>query len=255
MTTVNNSRNQFWPRPSLKDPVSILIPVCNEEGSIESLIAEVVVTLYRHLPEGSEIIIQEGGSNDKTKEILRDLYKRWPFLKIEFNDEKEGFVEVTKSLFNKANCPLVFFLDSDGQCIPSEFWELIPNATNFDFVLGKKSIRYDPLPRQILSRVFNIIARVLFGFSFTDINFGFRLMKIEVLHECLTQVNTMPLMINAEIVIIANMKNKKMIEVPVKHRPRLYGEVKGFDLRKIHLEVFQAFIGLIKLKNRFKYIS
>ena len=67
---------------SMGEPVSILLPVCNEVEGIESVIAELVEVVYWHLPAGSEFLIEEGGSVDGTKEILKDLKMRWPFLNI-----------------------------------------------------------------------------------------------------------------------------------------------------------------------------
>jgi len=238
-----------WPRQKLYLPVSILIPVSNEAEGIESFLAETVETVYRYLPEGSEIHIEEGGSRDGTRDVLVDLNRRWTFLNIDYNNKKEGFAVAAATLYRRAKCPLIFFLDSDGQCVPAEFWKLVPAINDHDFVLGKKKIRHDPLYRRVLSRSFNTTAGVLFGLRFTDINFGYRLVWRDPLLKSLECRRYMQTMLNAELVILASLMDFKICEVPVHHRPRLYGAPQGFNTSKILLEAVAAFYALLLLKR------
>ena len=230
-------------------PVSILLPVCQEAEGIESVVAELAEVVFRYLPEGSEFLIEEGGSTDGTKEILQELTQRWPFLKVHYSDRKEGFAVAARKLYQRASCPLIFFTDSDGQCVASEFWRLMSALDGNDFVLGRKRIRHDPLMRRVSSRVFNLIARLLFGFSFCDINFGFRICSRKEILNVLEDVEVMPTMINAEIAIVAHARALSMVEVDVHHRPRLFGMVQGFS-GFFPAEVLRAFLGLLKLKRK-----
>lgn len=232
-------------------PTSILVPVCQEADGIESVIAELVEVVFRYLPEGSEFLIEEGGSTDGTKEILRELQERWPFLKVNYSDKKEGFAAAAHKLYRRSSCPLIFFTDSDGQCVASEFWRLMDAFNGSDFVLGRKRVRHDPLTRRLSSRVFNLIARMLFGFPYRDINFGFRLSAREALLDVLHDVHVMPTMINSEIAIIAHAKGYRLAEVDVHHRPRLFGMSQGF-VGFFPAEAFKAFFGLVKLKKELK---
>jgi glycosyltransferase involved in cell wall biosynthesis len=230
-------------------PISILMPVCQEAEGIESVVAELAEVVFRYLPEGSEFLIEEGGSTDGTKEILRELEQRWPFLKVNYSDRKEGFAAAARKLYERAACPLIFFTDSDGQCVASEFWRLAGALDGNDMVLGRKRVRHDPLMRRITSRVFNFIARTLFGFKYRDINFGYRLCLRSVMANVLESVEVMPTMINAEIVIIAHANGLRLVEVDVHHRPRLFGMSQGFA-GFIPTEALHAFVGLLKLKKK-----
>lgn len=232
-------------------PISILLPVCQEADGIESVIAELVEVVFRYLPEGSEFLIEEGGSTDGTKEILQELATRWPFLKVSYSDKKEGFAVAAQKLYQRASCPLVFFTDSDGQCVASEFWRLINALNSNDFVLGRKRIRHDPMMRRLSSRAFNLVARTLFGFKYRDINFGFRLCSRKAILDALQDVHVMPTMINSEIAIIAHARGYRIVEVDVYHRPRLFGMAKGF-VGFFPAEAFKAFLGLLKLRNSLK---
>ncbi|HBA84335.1 MAG TPA: hypothetical protein DCZ95_09605 [Verrucomicrobia bacterium] len=232
---------------TLSEPVSILLPVCNEAEGIESIIAEFVEVVYRHVPEGSEFLINEGGSTDGTKEILRELNKRWPFLNIDYKEKKEGFAKAAIQLYRRSSCPLLFFADSDGQCVASEFWKLAGLIQDHDFVLGVKKIHYDPFVRRVASRNFNAISRLLFGFQFRDINFGFRLSRREALLKTLDRAHYMPTLLNAELTILAYCMGYRLCEIQVHHRPRIYGMSRGLVPNSVPSESWRAFKALIGL--------
>jgi glycosyltransferase involved in cell wall biosynthesis len=232
------------PTEIIPEPVSILAPVCNEAEGIESFVVELVEVVYRYLPEGSEILIEEGGSTDGTKDILRELNERMPFLQIGYSPNKEGFAAAARKLFRRAKNPLVFFVDSDGQCVIPEFWKMAGYIRDCDWVISRKNIRRDPLERRVLSRTFNLIARKLFGFEYRDINYGFRLCRRDKVLRALDATKHMPTLLNAELLIRAHLAGDRIREVPVHHRPRLYGVSQGLHPSSIVRETLKAFRGL-----------
>jgi dolichol-phosphate mannosyltransferase len=242
-------------RSKVTEPVSLLLPVCNEAEGIESIVVEMMEVVFRYLPEGSEFLINEGGSTDGTKDVLRDLSARWPVLDISYKEEKEGFANAARSLYRRARCPLLFFSDSDGQCVVSEFWKLVPHIADADFVLGRKKIRYDPLLRRISSRCFNALARAIFHLPLYDINYGFRLSRREALMDVLPHVKHMPTLLNAEVTIVAVLRGHRVKEVPVYHRPRLYGVSRGLVPNSMLRESWVAFKGLRAMARSSKSIE
>lgn len=245
MATVARAR-----RTQLQEPVSILLPVCDEVEGIESVLAELVEVVYRHLPDGSEFLIEESGSKDGTRELLQELQIRWPFLNIRFQPKREGFGPAARALYARASCPWVFFTDSDGQCVGSEFWRLAEHVENHDFVLGVKRIRYDPLVRRITSRVFNRIAKTLFSVPGEDINFGFRLARREAVLRCLDHCADLPTLLNAEVSIYAHALGYRILPVRVHHRPRIFGLSRGLTPGSVPANSWKAFIGLLKIRKK-----
>lgn len=237
------------PTEIIPEPVSILAPVCNEAEGIESFVVELVEVVFRYLPKGSEILIEEGGSTDGTKEILRELNERLPFLQIGYSPHKEGFATAARKLFRRANNPLIFFVDSDGQCVIPEFWKMAAHIGDNDWVISRKNIRRDPLERRILSRTFNWIARKVFGFEYRDINYGFRLCRRDKVLRALDAANHMPTLLNSELLIRAHLAGDLIKEISVHHRPRLYGVSQGLHPSSIVRETFKAFKGLWMLKR------
>lgn len=236
-------------KEALSEPVSILMPVCNEVEGIESVLAEMVEVVFRHLPAGSEFLIEEGGSTDGTKELLRELNQRWPFLDICYSDKKEGFAKAARKLYERSKCPLSFFLDSDGQCVGSEFWKMAAEIHKADCVLGVKRVHHDPLLRRVASMCFNGIARQMFGLPFHDINFGFRLGRRDAILLCLSECKHMRTLLNAEMTIRLSQRGFRLVEVVVHHRPRLFGTSRGLDPDSLFREAWQAYRGLWATKR------
>ena len=237
---------------TLPAPVSILMPVCNEVEVLEDVLEEWVTDVIQHLPPGSELIIAEAASIDGTREILGRLCQKYAFMRVIYRDTKEGFAAAARLLYAEATCPLVFFTDSDGQYVPSEFWKLAPFVGEFSIVHGAKIGRQDPFFRKVASAVFNRIARVMFDVHYSDINSAFRIMKTDMVKELLPELKCMPTLINAELLLRAEMDNHSIKQVHVIHRRGRKGVSRGLPPKHFLKESLAAYRGLLLLKSEYK---
>lgn len=238
------------PRCPIAEPVSIVMPVFNERDILESVLAEYAEVLFRHLPAGSEFLIDEGGSTDGTREMLQEFKQRWPFLDVVHKTQREGAWKALQDLVLRAKCPWVFVVDSDGQCVAQEFWRLAPFMKDHDLVLGAKRIRYDPYYRRFGSEVFNAGMKLLFGIRHSDINFSFRLCRRDVIQECARRyARALPNLFNAETTIWAHVLGYRIKEVPVHFRPRLYGVSHCFPGGSWFRECVSSFAALWRFRR------
>jgi len=245
-------KNMSIPGKAMPLPVSILMPVCNEADIIESVIEEWVEEVFRYLPEGSEFLLDEAASTDGTREILKRLCVKYPFIRVSYNDTKDGFAPATRRLYAAARCPLVFFTDADGQYVAAEFWKLAPFADKFALVHGAKIGRQDRFYRKVASAVFNRVARFVFDMHYSDINSAFRIMRRDALLTLLPTVRHMPTLFNAELLLRADLNNYPIQQVRVLHRKRKFGKSRGLPPQHFLGECLKAFRGLLELKDEFK---
>lgn len=101
------------------DPfISIIIPVKNFERTIEKTFEYLLNLDYPR--ESWEWVIADGGSTDKTVEIIRDWQKKYPFIKLVeiSNCPSPGFAR-NKAL-EAVKGELLFFTDAD--CAPDKNW-------------------------------------------------------------------------------------------------------------------------------------
>lgn len=238
-------------RTNLADPVSIVMPVCNEADIIEKVIEEWVGDVIQYLPAGSELLFDEAASTDGTREILERMKAKYPFLRVIYNETKDGFAAAARRLYREAKCPLVFFTDSDGQYVASEFWKLTPYVEKFWIVHGAKIGRQDALFRKIASAIFNRIARFIFDVHYSDINSAFRFVRKTVTNAMLPKLQCMPTLLNAELLLRAEMENYPIKQVRVIHRHREHGVSRGLPPTRYLGECLRAYRGLLRLKAEY----
>lgn len=237
---------------TLSEPVSVLMPVCNEAELLEGVIEEWIDVVIRFLPSGSELVIAEAASTDGTREILASLCAKYPYIRVYYRDLKDGFAAAARLLYSEARCPWVFFTDSDGQYVPSEFWKLTPFADNFAIIHGAKIGRQDPFFRKVASAVFNRVARFIFDIHYSDVNSAFRLMRRDVVTELLPSIHCMPTLLNAELLLRAELDNRSIKQVHVIHRKRPSGISRGLPPGRFLAESWAAYRGLLRMKAEYK---
>lgn len=238
-------------QPKIDRPVSILMPVCNEAPVIESVLNEWHDVVFAHLAEGSELVIDEAASTDGTREILERLKIKFPYLRVNYNEKKEGFAVAARRLYGMARCPWVFFTDSDGQYVPQEFWKLAKYMDKFDVVHGAKIGRQDPFMRRLASFLFNIISRTIFDIHYSDINSAFRLMKRTEVLPIVETCRHMPTLLNAELLLRCEFAGMPIKQVRVLHRPRTHGVSRGLSPNRFVIESYRAYRGLWALREEY----
>jgi glycosyltransferase involved in cell wall biosynthesis len=235
----------------LDQPVSILMPICNEAAVIEAVLAEWDRDVIIHLPAGSELLLDDAASADGTREILKRLQGVYPYLGVEYRPDRDGFVAAARRLYAKAKCPWVFFTDSDGQYVPAEFWKLAPLTDKFDVIHGAKIGRQDPFIRRLASFCFNTIARVIFDTSYTDINSAFRLMRRDAVLPIIDRCRHMPSLLNAELLLRCEFEGLRICQRRVRHRARSDGGSRGLPPLSFPRECWKAYRGLKALRTEY----
>lgn len=238
----------------LTEPVSVLMPVCDEADVIMDVLEEWATEVFRFLPEGSELVFDDC-STDATTELILDSREQYPFIRLD-RSARDGFFASAVRLYGRAECPLVFFTDSDGQYVPEDFWKVAEHIADHDMVHGAKTSRQDPLYRLGSSAGFNGLVRAFFRSNAEDVNSAFRLIRREMLEDVLPDIHRLGLLPNAEMYIRAEKLGYRIKNVQVRHRPRKYGKSRGVPRRSFVVECWRAFKGLFALRadvNRGRY--
>lgn len=232
------------------EPISFLMPVCNEEPVIREVIDEWRRDVLCHLTHPYEWIFDDC-SSDGTTEILSQLCQENPAVRV-IRSERDGFFNAAMRLYRAAQYPVVFFTDSDGQYIPDEFWRLTPYLADHDIVHGAKVGRKDPLYRLAASGAFNALARMRFRTQMADMNSAFRLVRRSVLEQLLPKVRHLPMLLNAEMLLRAEREGFRIQVVPVGHRPRRAGRSRGLPTCSFLRECWRAARGLRRLEDEYR---
>lgn len=199
----------------------------------------------------SVLVVAEDGSVDGTKEILFSLKYEIP-MNLLSDCNRKGYAKGVADALKVCGTEWVFFSDSDGQYYPSDFWRLWQRHDGYDMIIGYKVKRDEAFHRIVLSKGFHWLVNGLFGLGLHDMDCGFRLIRREVIEAVLDEVKFLKYSFWAEFTIRACLKGFRILEVPINHSNRAYGDTRIYKPSKIPLIVFKQLKGLVQLYVRLK---
>src|SRR5512142_2778271 len=148
--------------------ISAFFPAYNDAGTIPSTVIAADITL-RSLTDDYEIIVVNDGSSDHTAEVLEELRRSYPRLKVIHHEKNRGYGGALRTGFASATKELVFYTDGDAQYDPREMARLYAVwSDRVDFVNGYKISRSDPLHRVIIGRIYHWMVKLAFGLRLRD---------------------------------------------------------------------------------------
>jgi dolichol-phosphate mannosyltransferase len=222
--------------------LSIVMPVWNEEAVVGTLVEELDRDVLARFGS-AELVVVDDASTDATPEILGTLAGANARLRVVRNERNLGHGPSVLHGLELADGEWVFQLDSDGQFVPSDFWELWRHREQADLVLGLRASRQDPQHRLLLSRVVALTVSALVGRRLRDPNTPFRLVRRTLLDDVRPLLAPSTLAPSIFLATAAAARGWRIAEVPVAHRPRARG---ASSLRRLRLVAF-ALRGLLDL--------
>ena len=207
--------------------LSLVIPVYNEEESIQEL-TDWIVRVCSARIISFEIIFVDDGSSDSSWETIESNAEKNQMVKgIRFR-RNYGKAAALHTGFSKATGEVVITMDSDLQDSPDEIPELLKmiRKDGYDLVSGWKKKRYDPFMKRITSKFYNRTARWSSGIELHDFNCGLKAYRLEVVKsiEIFGEMHRYIPMLAKEAGF------RKIGELVVEHRARKYGVTKyGLD--------------------------
>ena len=198
--------------------LSVVVPVYNEERSVELLYDEIAAALDP-LDHEWEAVFVDDGSTDGSFAALTRLHSRAPNARVVRLRRNFGKAAALAAGFAQASGDVIATLDADGQDDPAELPRLLAKLDEgYDLVSGWKVRRRDPLRRRIVSRIFNAVTGWISGVRLHDMNCGFKAYRAEV-------VRGLPLYgeLHRFIPVLAHERGYRVAELAVNHRPREHG--------------------------------
>ena len=204
--------------------ISLVIPLLDEEGSLEELHSWIVEIMESN-GYSYELIFIDDGSKDNSWNIIRSLsLKNKNVRGIKFL-KNFGKSQALHAGFDIAKGDVVITMDADLQDSPAEIPEMykLIKYNNFDLVSGWKKKRYDNFfAKNLPSKLFNWAASKVSGIKLNDFNCGLKAYQNKV-------IKTMEVygeMHRFIPVLAANQGYKKITQKIVAHQPRKYGKTK-----------------------------
>jgi glycosyltransferase involved in cell wall biosynthesis len=152
------------------DTYTVVIPARNEAGSLVHLLADLTL----HLPQGTEVIVVNDGSDDATESIcsvqgVRVLSHPYP----------KGNGAAIKTGARAAKGSVLIFMDADGQHKPEDIPRLLEQfEQGFDMVVGARQQGSQAgLHRAVANDIFSRFASWMVMQPIADLTSGFRVVR------------------------------------------------------------------------------
>jgi glycosyltransferase involved in cell wall biosynthesis len=204
--------------------ISLIIPLLNEEESLQELHQWISSVMNAH-DYSYEIIFIDDGSTDNSWRIIQKITAENTAVKAIKFAANYGKSQALNAGFKKAQGAVAITMDADLQDSPDEIPFLYDMITKegYDLVSGWKKKRYDSkIRKNIPSKLFNWAARKTSGIQLNDFNCGLKAYRSNVIKN----INVQGEMHRYIPVLAKNAGFTNIGEKIVQHQARKYGVTK-----------------------------
>jgi len=202
--------------------LSVVIPVYNEEESVD-LLCEKIDAALSSLDLVSEAILVDDGSSDATWSKLTELRERYPRLHLIRFRRNFGQTAAMAAGLDAAEGNLIVTMDADLQNDPADIPVLLEAMTeDVDVVSGWRKDRKDTfINRKLPSMLANGLISHITGVHLHDYGCTLKAYRKEVIKDVRLYGE-----MHRFIPALAHWVGGKVVEVPVSHHARQYGTSK-----------------------------
>lgn len=200
--------------------LSVIIPAYNEERRIGKTL--VAVRRYLDMQDFEyEVIVSDDGSRDTTIPIVQIIQEGWKQLRLVQAPCNQGKGAAVKRAILDAKGKWLLFTDADNATPIEELAKLLPYTKDFQIVFGSRHCPgahiYIPQARHriILSRLSNILIRILAVPGVYDTQCGFKLFERNAGKNVFANVTLNRFGFDFEALMIAKRLKYKMKEVGI----------------------------------------
>src|SRR5829696_5181336 len=207
--------------PYQQESVEVVVPVYNEQDALLESIPALCAYLETYFPYRWSVVIADNASTDATLAVAEELAAAYhPHVSVLHLDEK-GRGRALKAAWLASEADVVAYMDVD---LSTNLWSFLPLVAplatgHSDLAIGSRLLKGATVTRQwrreLISRCYNLLIKILFGNHFSDAQCGFKAIKRGVAQELLPQVEDGEWFFDTELLLLAEERGYRISEVPV----------------------------------------
>ena len=210
--------------------LSIIIPVFNEERTLIDLIRKVKKVKLKGIRK--EIVVINDGSTDKSSQILKNIKN----IKVLGHKQNRGKGAAVRTGFGKATGNFIVIQDADLEYDPNDYMRLLEpilkgkarvvygtRLKNYPFILFGENKTVFP-HHYIGNKLLTFITNIIYGSSLTDMETCYKVFESSVIKGL--KLESEKFDIEPEITAKILKKGIKIVEVPIRVKPRSYADGK-----------------------------
>ena len=199
---------------------SVVIPFYNEEPNLRPLCRR-LIPACEAVGSPFEVVLVDDGSTDGGGSIALGLASGDSRIRVVALESRSGQSAALDAGFRAARHPIVVTMDADLQNDPEDIPLLLAKLAEADVACGVRTARHDNLVRRISSRIANRVRDRITGDHVTDTGCSLKAYRAEYLRRLKLYTG-----MHRFLPTLLRFEGARVIEVPVRHHPRVAGKSK-----------------------------
>lgn len=207
-------------------PLSVVIPVYNEERTLAEVIANVL-----KVPQVLEVIAVDDCSSDATPAILAKLAGEHPQLRWSRHEKNLGKTAAVRTALAMSTGEIVVIQDADLEYAPEEIPDLIGPILSgkADVVFGsrflvRRAARVIYFYHYLANKLFTFCSNLFTNLNFTDVGTGYKAFRGEIVRNMVLRSRGFGF--DMEVTAKIAKLHCRVYEVPISYYGRTYEEGK-----------------------------
>ena len=229
--------------------LSLVIPMFDEEESIEHALAVAADALERHAADW-EIVVVDDASTDGSAALVERLALHGPRIRLLRHPQNRKLGGTLRTGFAACRKDLVLYMDADLPFDPDVVGRAIRalEVARADVIAGYRLDRTgEGWRRAFYSYVYNTMIGILFGWPHRDVNFSFKLIRREVLEAI--ELRAEGSLIDAELIVKAKNLGFVIQQMGLDYFPRSRGR-STLSSPAVILKIFRELVRLFPEMRR-----
>ena len=223
--------------------LSVLLPAFNEAESLPQVWSELGAVLDE-LARPTEVIFVDDGSTDGTAEIVRDIRRADPRVRLIRLAATGGLSTALAAGLERVRGAIVITMDSDLQNDPRDIPRMLASLPGYDAVTGWRQHRDDPWLKRASSRIANAVRNAVTGDHVRDSACTLRVIRRRCL-PCLPRFRGFHRFVPS----LLRLGGFRVLELPVNHRARRFG-VSHYGIRNRAFVAFEDLLAVRWMQDR-----
>jgi glycosyltransferase involved in cell wall biosynthesis len=221
MTGVSTTVSSDWrANPAPQIAVDLVIPVLNEAHVVERSVRTVHDFLTRNIPYRWRIVVAENGSTDGTADVVRrltDQLDRVDLLVV----GRRGRGGALRAAWTRSSADVLCYTDVDLSTNLNSLAPLIGALVNggYDLAIGSRLAKgartTRSFKRELVSRSYNAILKLVLDVGFSDAQTGFKAVTREVVDRVLPLVKDDGWFLDTELLVLSERLGYRIADLPV----------------------------------------
>ena len=201
--------------------VDITIPVLNEERTIESSLSTLASYLCAECPYDWCITVVDNGSTDRTWLFANSFAASNPRTRV-IRLDRRGRGGALKTAWSTSTADVVAYMDVDLSTGLESLRPLLEPIVrgDADISIGSRlavGAHIDrSLQREVISRIYNVIARSFLRYNVRDAQCGFKAIRSSLARDLIPQIEDDGWFFDTELLVLAWRNGLRINEVPVR---------------------------------------